>query len=371
MITLISLGFADISLGLVQVPDVLKPNPTGLARPPHLGAEWPSMNPDEKLYSLKFELLRDGYQKWALQHTVEVAPKDPNLKDQFEICNYKVIPPDYYGEEPVEDYHQPFIDVSPCLSGGTGLIDIPSAFTLKKGVMVASLIVSKSSGGASYLPELYQKFDSIDIGTSFSYGYRDDIELTFTATNLSREIDYTSGLQTDDSNLIFGIGGKASFGTWAENFQMAGGFHFSVYEDKDRDNLLDTDYETLSTLYAVISTDEKNWNGHVTWKYQNYSKGSSVPYHGHVPGDGADSGLAPAQANWGELCFGLEYKIPDTKYRVISEFIKSEITWGSEDKSSYNLAVQADLPKMSFKLYSRKINQESRDELGLISTYFF
>lgn len=372
VLTLISLGFTNISLGMVQVPDVLKPNPTGLVRPPHLGAEWPGMNPDEKLYSLQYDLLRAHYQKWALQHTMEVAPKDPNLKEQFEITNYKVIPPDYYGEHPIDDYHQPFLDYSPCLAGGTGLIDIPTAYTLKKGVMVASLIISKTSGGSTYLPELYQEFDAFDIGTSFSYGLKDNIELTFTAGNLAREIDYSSGLQIDDSKLLFGLGGKAGFGTWADRFQIAGGFHFSVFNDEDRDTFLDTDYATISNFYAAISTDEKNWNGHVTWKYVNYTHSSaSMPYHGHVPGAGADSGMTAPSAHWGELCFGLEYKIPETKYRLISEFTKAEKVWGSEEKASYNLAIQADLPKMSFKLYSRKINQESRDELGLISTYFF
>ena len=249
---------------------------------------------------------------------------------------------------------------------------MPTAYTQKKGVMVASVIFKQISGKDQYMPELYQQFDAADFGMAFTYGYTDNIELTFTAGNLGREIDYTSGLQIDDSKLLFGFGAKAGFGTLADKYQIAGGFNATYFEDRDRDIILDTDYETISNLYAAISTDTQHFNGHLTWKFVNYHHSSSSrPYTGHLPGGGVDSGLAPPSAHWGELCLGFEYKIPDSKFRVISELVKSEISFGSESNKSINLAVQAEINKMNFKLYTRKINQDSRSELGLISTYFF
>ena len=373
IITLISLGTSNIVFGLQQVPDILKPNPVGLVRPPHLGSEWPHLNPDEKLYSLKFDLLRAHYQKWSQIHIREEVPPLPTLKDQFEIMNFQVIPPDYYGEEVIEDYHQSFEDLSPSLSGATGLIDIASAYTQKKGVKLASLVLTTIRGSRPYMEELYGDFSATDITGMFTYGVHDNFELTFSAGNLSREIDYVSGLTIDDSKLMLGAGGKVGFGTWADHFQVAGGFHFSVFDNTDRDVILDTDYETLSNFYATISTDSKYANAHVMWKYVNYHHSSSAepPLTGHIPGAGPDSGHAPSKAHWGQLGFGFEFKVPEHKLRVITELIKNEIAWGSESKKSFNIALQKELNKMDMKFYGRKLNQASRNEFGLISTYHF
>ena len=356
-----------------QVPEKLKPNPPGLARPEHLGAEWPKLNVDEKLYSLRYTNLRHHYGKWSKEHTEVRTSTYTGLREQFGITAYTILPPDYYGELPHPDYHQPFTEWSANISGATGLIDMPSAFTQKKGVWLASLSFASGDADPGYFNSLYQEYDSSDIRLGVTYGYRDNTELTATMNIYDRDISYANGASREtDGRFLFGIGGKTGFSTSEDKFQIAVGGMFTFFSDEERDIIRISDYHSISNIYAVASTDSRLFNAHCMYKLVNYDHhASSMPPTAEIAGD-PSTGFAPSDNHWGVLGVGLEYKLPNKPLTFITEFTSTGPLdfLGRKDKS-FNFGIHSQMSGVDLKIYKRMLNEDDADEMGLISTFRF
>jgi len=375
MASLLGLGLLvpAMAWAFPQVPGDLKPNPPGLVRPTHLGAEWPHLNIDEKLYSLRFDYMRDSYQTWSKEHTVERTSAYPGLEEQFGITAFKILPPDYYGRIPHPDYHQPFTEWSANLTGATGLIDMPSAFTQKKGLWLASVGYSSAEAGQQYFPALYNQYDATDIRTAVTYGYRDDVELTATMNVYDRDLQYSNGARrSTNGRIFFGLGGKLGFNTTDDRYQIAVGGMFTFFSDDERDVIRETDYHTISNLYLVGSTDSRLFNAHFMYKWVAYDwRSSSVAPTAQI-GNDPTTGLAPADDHWGELGIGVEYKLPKTRLSFITEFSNTgPLDFIARKDKNINFGVQGRMPGADVKVYTKFLNHDDFDEIGMISTFHF
>lgn len=356
-----------------QVPKKLKPNPEGLVRPKHLGAEWPHLNVDEKLYSLRFESMRESYAGWSKEHTVTRTSTYPELEEQFGIFAFNLLPPDYFGRLPHVDYHQPFTELSANISGATGLIDMPSAYTQKKGVWLGSVSYSTGDANQDYFNNMYRQWDASDIRLAVTYGYRDDTELTATMNIYDRDIDYTNGATREtNGRFLFGLGGKMGFSTTDDKFQIALGGMYTFFSDEERDIIRLYDYHSISNIYAVGSTDSRLFNAHVMYKFVSYDYRSSSLAPTAQIGNNPATGLAPADDHWGVLGLGFEYKVPEKKITFITEFTSTGPLdfLGRKDKV-FNFGIHGQLPDADLKLYTRMLNNDDADEIGLISTFHF
>ena len=304
-----------------QVPKKLKPNPQGLVRPQHLGSEWPHLNVDEKLYSLRFDFMRDHYSRWSKEHTVERTSTYPGLEEQFGITAFKILPPDYFGRLPHIDYHQPFTEMSANISGATGLIDMPSAFTQKKGVWLGSFSFSSGDANNNYFNNMYNEYDASDLRFAVTYGYRDNTELTATMNVYDRDISYVNGARREtDGRMLFGLGGKTGFSTSHDRFQIAVGGMYTFFSDEERDIIRIYDYHSISNIYAVASTDERLWNAHVMYKFVSYDYRSpslsTNSSNRHRSFDRSSSSRRPLGSPWCRFRIQGAQKATSLHYRV-------------------------------------------------------
>jgi len=357
-----------------QVPENVKPNPPGLERPKHLGSEWPKLNIDEKLYSLRYTSLRGSYETFSKAHTETRTSPYPYLREQFGMFAYEKIMPEYYGQLPPEEYHQPFKDKSPCLTGATGLIDIPSAFTQRKGTWLASLSFSSNEvSGPGYFPVLYNTSEGTDIKAIVTYGYRDDTEFTLILNVLDREFLYANdAIRTTSGRMLFGLGGKLSFPTYSDHFQVAVGGMWTMFKNEDRDIIRIVDYDSLANLYLSLSTDTRLFNAHVMFKLSryDYKAGPIAPIA--AIGDDPALGYGPADTYWGTLGLGIEYKVPKWDVSFINEFTKIGYqNFLTRKNTSYNFGINKAMAKADIKAYFRGLNHEDFREIGLMATYGF
>ena len=367
----IGLLFPTLAGAFPQVPDKLKPNPRGLVRPKHLGSEWPHLNIDEKLYSMRYTTMRQHYDQWSKEHTEVRTSTYPGLQEQFGMTAFKILPPDYFGRLPHIEYHQPFTEMSANISGQTGLIDMPSAFTQKKGVWLGSFSLSSGDANNNYFNNMYQEYDASDMRFAVTYGYRDDTELTATMNVYDRDISYVNGARREtDGRFLFGLGGKTGFSTSQDRFQIAVGGMYTFFSQEERDIIRIYDYHSISNIYAVASTDERLFNAHVMYKFVSYDYRSSSLAPTAQIGTNPNTGLAPAEDHWGVLGLGFEYKVPRRRLSFITEFTSTGPLdfLGRKDKV-FNFGIHGQTPGGDYKLYTRMLNNDDADEIGLITTF--
>lgn len=296
---------------------------------------------------------------------------DPGIDEQFEIGRYKKLTKVYYDPMPDEDIpcKQPYRDYGPTLLGGTGTIDMPTAYTLKRKTWVAGLTYDRKDVDLAYWDLVYTSQETMDLYATVNYGLRDDVELSFTMSYLDRDMTYSNTSQwVTSGRVLFGVGAKFAYGS--ESYTWALGFHNVFYQNRDRPIIDMQEYERLTALYASMTREEGRFTGNLMFKYANYDldggRWATAPFPGGTPSDG----YLPAR-DWVIFGLGLEYR-PRDRWFVMAEFMKeSEGDFEGIKGKRLNLGLRYVVNRTDLKLYSRNLNFGGFNEIGFSAAMRF
>lgn len=296
---------------------------------------------------------------------------DPGIDEQFEITRFKRLPKVYYDPMPKEDepVKQPYRDHGPTLLGGTGTIDMPTAYTLKKGTWVGGLTYDSRNVDLAYWSLVYTEQDTKDIYTTVNYGLRDDVELSLTMSYLDRDMVYSNSSEwVTSGRVLFGIGAKFSYGS--SDYTWALGFHNVFYQNRDRPIIDIQEYERLTALYASMTREEGRFTGNLMFKYANYDleggRWATAPFTGGTP----PGGYLP-ERDWVIFGVGLEYR-PRDRWFVMAEYLKeSEGDFAGIKGDRLNMGLRYVVSRTDLKLFSRNLNFGGFDEIGFSAAMKF
>lgn len=215
------------------------------------------------------------------------AGADPDLDGQLELLNLEKTNKGY--KEMKDPPKKPPLEKKiwvPSWTGTTGGLDLPWAYVLKKGSLVASVVAKDRDTGSIYWPLVYKKISGADRGLTVSYGLFEGFEVSADLDREDRTFQYAqqkdayTGLtvpsaQFHGDRTLSGFGLKGAATT--DDLQFAVGLHATSFRNLDRNVIEFHDYDRMNSIYAVASTKEgRRFKGHFSAAYVTYDWGGSI-----------------------------------------------------------------------------------------------
>lgn len=258
-----------------------------------------------------------------------------------------------------QDNYQPEVHYLPGLSGSTGLVDIPVAYTLPRGRWMLSTQSEKVDGNANYWPTVYRAVKGNANRLHAGYGVASDTEMNLTVENWNHELHYFDPIFGVDPNfsaenkLFFGIGAKRAF-QLTDRVWAGVGVRYQHYEEQDRAVTELHEYERFSHAFATASWQASDsLYVHAMFKYVVYD------WDGDRPASGA-SGLFPGfslPSTWSQPGIGVEYRFR-RHWSAAGEFISDTDVQFLRDvgNNAVNATIRYEDRDKSFGIYAKRLN---------------
>lgn len=199
-----------------------------------------------------------------------------------------------------ENRRQPYRHFMPALSGLTGLIDMPVAYTQPRKTYVVAVQRERVRADSTWWRLPYRGIASDMTFASLNYGATRSVEISLDGELWNKAIQYNDPIRATnptftESDLNFvGIGSKWTFpfGTNAiERVWFALGFRTQLYDDQHRDVTEVHEYDRFSNIFFVASTKAtEELFGHFMAKYVSYDfaggrspSGATATFEGFSP----------------------------------------------------------------------------------------
>lgn len=274
-----------------------------------------------------------------------------------------------------EDRRQPYRHFMPCLSGLTGLVDMPVAYTQPKKSYVVTVQHERVRADKRWWRLPYKSIDSDMTFASLNYGATRNIEISLDGELWDKTIQYNDPVRStnptfSDSDLNFlGIGSKWTFpfGTTAiERVWFAVGFRTQLYDVERRDVTEVHEYDRFSNIFFVASTKAtEELFGHFMIKYVSYDfAGGRSP-----SGDTATfEGFSPTNA-WTQWGLAAEwYLFPD--FEIFTEITRdANVIFldvdGPFNQFNWNGGVRYHRENVGVGFFAKRINHRGLGDTGL------
>lgn len=274
-----------------------------------------------------------------------------------------------------DDRRQPYRHFMPSLTGLTGLIDIPVAYTQPKKTYVVTVQKERVRVDANWWRLPYKKIESDMTFASLNYGATRNVEISLNGELWDKTIQYNDPVrQTDptfsekDLNFV-GIGSKWTFpfGTTAiERVWFALGFRTQLYDNVHRNVTEVHEYERFSNIFFVASTKAtEELFGHFMIKYVSYD------FAGGRAASGATDtfeGFSPTNA-WTSWGIGAEwYLFPD--FELFTELLRDgNVIFldvdGPFNQFNWNAGARYHRQDIGIGFFAKRINHRGYSDNGI------
>ena len=274
-----------------------------------------------------------------------------------------------------DDRRQGYRHFMPCLSGLTGLIDIPVAYTQPEKTFVVTVQHERVRADERWWRLPYKSISSDMTFGSLNYGATKNIELSVDGELWDKTIQYNDPVRFSDptfteKNLNFvGIGSKWNFpfGTTAiERVWFALGFRAQLYDNQHRNVTEVHEYDRFSNIFFSASTKAtEELFGHFMIKYVSYDFAG-----GRFPSGQTDlfEGFSPTNA-WTQWGFGLEwYVFPD--FEIIGEVTReANVIFvdvdGPFNQFNANVGARYHRDNIGVGFFAKRVNHHGLSDTGL------
>lgn len=255
----------------------------------------------------------------------------------------------------------------PALSGSTGFVDVPAAYTMKRHRGMVALQVDHVDASGGWWPNVYRGVKADATRLHAVYGVATDTEVNLTVEDQNHELHYNDpvfGTDPDfhtDGKLFFGVGGKRAFQVQPHVWAAVGG-RWQAFDQADRSITELHEYERFSHLFASTSWQAReDLFVHGMLKYVIYD------FQGGRPASGATA-VFPGfslPASWLQPGVAVEWR-PITRWSVAGEFVADTRVdfLGGVPKNAVNATVRYEGAGSSFGLFAKRLNQSHLLYLG-------
>jgi hypothetical protein len=281
------------------------------------------------------------------------------------------------GQKPFsdEDRRQPYRAFMPSLSGLTGLIDIPVAYTQPKKKYVVTVQHERVRADNTWWRLPYQSIVSDMTYASINFGATPNIELSLDGENWDKDIRYndpllfTNPLFTTRDKSFIGFGGKWTFPfstTGIERMWVGIGGRIQLYDNNDIHTTEVHEYDRFQQFFMVASTKAtRELFGHFMLKYVSYDLSGGRPASGATP---FFVGFSPQNA-WTQWGLGIEYYLfPD--FEIFTELLNDSSTIFLDIDSTFNhfnwnVGARYHRENIGVGFFAKRINHRGLKDQGL------
>lgn len=274
-----------------------------------------------------------------------------------------------------EDRRQPYRHFMPSLTGLTGLIDMPVAYTQPKKTYVVTIQHERVKADETWWRLPYKSIDSSMTFASINYGATRNIELSLDGELWDKTIQYNdprrfTNPEFSETDLSFvGIGSKWNFAfdsVGVERLWFALGFRTQLYDDEHRDVTEVHEYDRFSNIFFVASTKAtEELFGHFMIKYVSYDFAG-----GRAPSGDTDlfEGFSPTNA-WTQWGLGLEwYLFPD--FEILTEITReANVIFLDVDSPfnqfNWNVGARYHRENIGIGFFAKRINHRGLSDTGV------
>lgn len=281
------------------------------------------------------------------------------------------------GQKPFndEERRQPYRSFMPSLSGLTGLIDIPVAYTQPKKTYVITAQHERVRADRTWWRLPYRAIVSDMTFASINYGATPNIELSLDGEMWDKDIRYNDPV--NGTNPLFGARNKSFIGfgskytfpfstTAAERLWFGLGFRIQLYDNPDIHVTEVHEYDRFQQVFFVASTKAtRELFGHFMAKYVSYD------FSGARPASGATDtfvGFSPQNA-WTQWGIGIEYYLfPD--FEIFTELLNDSATIFLDIDSTFNqfnwnAGARYHRENIGVGFFAKRINHHGLNDSGL------
>lgn len=228
------------------------------------------------------------------ENMVKVAPTVPTINTDrtvnkrladlnfFEMADQKVV-----NAVPTPPKKQYYYNFAPAVSGATGLIEIPSAYTIPCKDLTLTYMHEFFDAGPRFWPLPYQEISQSNDYFVLNYGVADTLEFHLSFENWDREFQYLDGFgglgpffeSTDKFKLGFGTKWGVPIPTVHETAWLAFGLRSQFYDNEERSFIEFHEYERIQNLYVAFSVHpHREVFAHFLYRYVTYDfRGGTFP----------------------------------------------------------------------------------------------
>jgi len=273
---------------------------------------------------------------------------------------------------------QPYRHFMPSLSGATGLIDMPVAYTIPRKKYVFSAQTDHVVANQDYWSLPYVHVGESNRYFSLNYGATSNIEVHAIGEFWNKDFQYKDNI--NGTNPTFNMHDKffLGFGTkWTfplphfspERIWGALGCRFQFYRNEDRNVTEFHEYERFQNVYGVFSAKAtEELFGHVMFKYISYDwRGGTYP----AGMTDVFPGYAPTNSwmQWGLA--GEWYVFPDVS--IFTELIKDTgvVFLGNLLQFTWNVGARYQYKGLGVGFWAKRINFRGLDNNGIQASWKF
>lgn len=271
---------------------------------------------------------------------------------------------------------QPYRHFMPSLSGLTGLIDIPVAYTQPKQTYVITAQHEKVRAGPTWWRLPYRSIRSDMTFASINYGATPNIEISLDGEMWDKEITYNDprinapGPTFSVKNRSFlGVGSKYTFpfGTTAiERLWFGLGFRLNISNEEDYDYTEVHEHDRFSQIFFTASTKAtRELFGHFMIKYVSYDFAGGRRASGRTA---TFDGFSPTNA-WTQWGLGVEwYLFPD--FEIFTELLQDSATVFLDIDSTFNqfnwnVGARYHRENMGLGIFAKRVNHRGLEDNGV------
>lgn len=324
---------------------------------------------DKRLDALDFpKPLRDHVTPWEGGPQLQV----PNhLEEHFTTVHYDRMKEQYFRPKP-DVKRQPGKDFGHSINGVTGLITMPNSYILKPGSWSVGGTYENVEWGAGQWPQLYTGVDNDLLRVYLNRGFKGNFEAGLILHAEDADITYalqgTNTVPVRDTGDPFLAGLSFKGGIPVHDFLMSAGFTWMRLDDEDRQSMDLRSYENLQTAFLTLSNGGNRWEASVAIKYVKYATDGRRPPVG--TGNGLQSGFSPT-SQWTQIGIGGEYGKWGGLSLLGELTSRHRVDFIGVAEKELNLGLQWRADDFLVKVYSRRVNLNDTDHLGLSASFRF
>jgi len=295
--------------------------------------------------------------------SVPSVTTDRKINDKMADLNfYEAAEQKELNETPPIRKRQPPRNLGMSVSGATGVIDVPSAYTLPCKDFILTYVSESFRAGDNFWPFPYNSIREQNQYAVLRYGLADTIELSLSFENWNRQFQYLDGLGnlgpafTENKKFFLGIGSKWAIPmtTVHETAWLALGFRAHFFENPNRAVIEFHEYERIQNLYLAFSVHPRPYlYTHFMYRYISYDFRGGV-YPSGVTDDFIGFSLVNA---YDQLGMAIEYDL-FPNLTILTEATKDTdvIFLGGLREFNFNVGVRARYKNLTASFLAKRVN---------------